>query len=116
MLIYNLIGKIYSAISPEGTILALKKQHVTKHVARPMLRHEACAMIILEGHPSMPSVDAWARSQYYEYITMELLGPALADVTEEGKSDIGDSISYVHIIHSDIKPANFIFGIGEHST
>lgn len=76
---------VYSAIAPTGTIVALKKQHVTKHVAHPMLRHEACAMEILKGHPSIPFVDAWGRSQYYEYLTMQLLGPSPADLIKDNK-------------------------------
>ncbi|KAJ7207066.1 kinase-like domain-containing protein [Mycena pura] len=79
------LASVHTATAPTGTIVALKKQHITKHVAHPMLRHEACAMEILKGHPSIPLVDAWARSQYYEYLTMQLLGPSIADLFTSGK-------------------------------
>lgn len=31
------------------------------------------------GHPSIPLAYAWGRSQYYEYLAMELLSVHLAD-------------------------------------
>ena len=60
----------------------MKKAHVTKHVLHPALRHEACALLLLKGHPSTPDVYAWGRSQYYEYLVMEQLG---RDVGTAGK-------------------------------
>jgi casein kinase 1 len=58
-------------------MVAIKKSHVTKHIKNSMLRHEACAMALLTGHPSIPSVYAWGRSQYYEYLATDLLGTPL---------------------------------------
>ena len=55
--------------------VVVKKAHVTKHVRYPALQHEACAFVLLKGHPSTPEVYAWGRSQYYEYLAMEQLGP-----------------------------------------
>ena len=52
----------------------MKKAHVTKHVRNPALRHEAAILVLLKGHPSIPIAYAWGRSQYYEYLAMEILG------------------------------------------
>lgn len=50
-----------------------------------MLRHEACAMVMLKDHIAFLSVDAWCRSQYYEYLTMELLEPSIASTLMNDK-------------------------------
>lgn len=51
----SVIGRVYVAkvINSDRSIkartVALKKSHITKHVLNPMLRHEACALLILGG-------------------------------------------------------------------
>jgi hypothetical protein len=42
-----------------------------------MLRHEACALLVLSGHDGFPRVYAWGRSQWFEYLYMDRLGPCL---------------------------------------
>jgi serine/threonine protein kinase len=136
-------GRVYEAQSSGGRAVALKKSHITKHVKYPMLRHEACALFILAGHPSIPSVYAWGRSQYFEYLAMDLLGIPLTAHAKDGKRlDLTNVLSLVdqmvrkvviyscisnphpqldalehlhshHITHRDIKPENFLFGLGE---
>ncbi|KAG5641612.1 hypothetical protein DXG03_004649 [Asterophora parasitica] len=81
-------------------------------------------MVILKGHPSIPNVDAWGRSQYYEYLTMQLLDPTLAHSVRQGKrldipsaacaaEQLVDVLSHMRgrsIIQCDIKPNNMLFG------
>ncbi|KAM5543895.1 hypothetical protein V8D89_002512 [Ganoderma adspersum] len=85
-----------------------------------MLLHEACALIV-----------AWGRSQYFEYLVMERLGPNLEDaVNKLGATQLTqrnlvvlccqmlDIIEHVHekgIVHCDLKPRNFVFGTGKNT-
>ncbi|PIL27083.1 transporter [Ganoderma sinense ZZ0214-1] len=87
-----------------------------------MLLHEACALVLLR---------AWGRSQYFEYLVMERLGPNLEDTVKKiGATrltqrnlvvlvcQILDIVEHVHekgIVHCDIKPRNFVFGTGENA-
>jgi len=135
-------GRVYKAQGFGGEMVALKKSHVTKHVTSPMLRHEACALSLLAGHPSIPRVYAWGRSQYYEYLAMDLLGSPSQSVSTQPKRlelrsvlsllvqmvrrfscDLKflttfpqlDSLQHIHshhVVHLDIKPVNILFGIG----
>lgn len=130
---YGGFGRVYVArvtscslgtLKPEDVVV-VKKCHVTKHVRHAALQHEACALLLLRGHISVPSVYAWGRSQYYEYLAMERLGE---DVSSALKAEGGltvrslaglicqmlDAIQHVHshgIVHCDIKPHNFLFGL-----
>ncbi|KAL1702183.1 kinase-like domain-containing protein [Schizophyllum commune] len=104
-------------------IFAVKKLHTTKHVRNPMLLHEACAMIHLRGHPSVPLVYALSQTQYYEYMALEELGGDIYESLEspEGLTirnlvaltcqmiDALEHVHYHHLVHCDIKPANFLF-------
>ncbi|KAL1716734.1 kinase-like domain-containing protein [Schizophyllum commune] len=104
-------------------IFAVKKLHTTKHVRNPMLLHEACAMIHLRGHPSIPKVYALGRTQYYEYMALEELGGDVYEPLErpEGLTSRNlvaltcqmiDGLEHVHshhLVHCDVKPANFLF-------
>ncbi|KAI5899215.1 kinase-like protein [Schizophyllum commune H4-8] len=106
-------------------ILAVKVVHTTKHVKNPMLRHEACAIISLRGHASVPEVYALGRTQYYEYLALEELGP---NIFSPLKSSSGltmrnlialtcqmiDAVQHMHsrnLVHGDIKPGNFLFDL-----
>ncbi|KAI0074778.1 kinase-like protein [Panus rudis PR-1116 ss-1] len=97
------LGRVYFAriISSSSGItgrVVVKKANVTKHVRYPALQHEACAYLLLNGHPTTPEVYAWGRSNHAEYLVMEELGI--------------DAVEHVHkhgIIHCDIKPGNFVF-------
>ncbi|PIL22826.1 hypothetical protein GSI_15521 [Ganoderma sinense ZZ0214-1] len=63
------------------------------------------------GHRSIPNVLAWGRSQYFEYLVMELLGLGLDDLAKGF-----DALEYVHgrgFVHGDIKPSNFVLGRGD---
>ena len=84
-------------IGLRNRIVAVKKARTENSVTNPVLRHEACAMIKLRGewyapsnavvflecckcstlcagHPFIPQVYAYGRSQIYEYLALEKLG------------------------------------------
>ncbi|PIL26824.1 transporter [Ganoderma sinense ZZ0214-1] len=131
-------GQVYAATSTMaarsddvGRVFALKKTAVTNHVRHPMLLHEACALVLLRGHPSVPRVVAWGRSQYFEYLVMDRLGSTLDQTLKTIEPhrltlrnaivlvcQMLDVIEHVHekgIVHCDIKPRNFVFGTKEHA-
>ncbi|KZV89784.1 kinase-like protein [Exidia glandulosa HHB12029] len=116
------LARVTSSSSAIGTEVAVKKMHITKHVQNSVLRHEACAYILLagSGHSSVPEVYAWGRSQYYDYLALELLGDDVLSV-REGLTlrnfvilacAMLDALEHVHsrgIVHCDVKPGNFLF-------
>ncbi|KAM5536434.1 hypothetical protein V8D89_009870 [Ganoderma adspersum] len=110
-----------------GGAFAMKKAPVTNHIRHPMLLHEACALVLLQGHPSIPKAIAWGRSQYFEYLVMERLESSLDDtIKAPGYAtkltlrnlvilmyQMLDVVEHVHdkgIVHCDVKPRNFVFG------
>ncbi|EIM79486.1 kinase-like protein [Stereum hirsutum FP-91666 SS1] len=107
-------------------VVALKTSHTCKKVANPPLRHEACALLALQGHSSIPEVYAWGRSNQFEYLAMQLLGTQnLEERASNGPAftveDLAtltctmlDAVEHVHsrhLIHGDIKPQNFVFSL-----
>ncbi|KAK7683821.1 hypothetical protein QCA50_013197 [Cerrena zonata] len=127
---YGGFGRVYvgqvkhSGRLPVKSKVALKKIHVTKHVKNPVLLHEAAALLMLKGHKSIPAVFAWGRSQYYEYLALQLLGSSITNFSHTPTMrnliaitcQMLDAMEHVHkhhIIHGDIKPDNFLFGTGQ---
>ncbi|KAI1787224.1 kinase-like domain-containing protein [Ganoderma leucocontextum] len=131
-------GKVFAAkITSAGdngvretgeTDVALKKARVTNHIRHPLLLHEAWALILVRGHPNIPRVVGWGRSQYFEYLVMERLRPDLKHTVKEiGLTERNtvalvcqmlDAIEHIHgkgIVHCDIKPSNFVFGRGDNA-
>ncbi|TRM59861.1 kinase-like domain-containing protein [Schizophyllum amplum] len=119
-------GRVYCAHttdSPSPRLFAVKKVHVNKQIRNPTLRHEASVMLLLQGHPSIPEVYAWGRSQYYEYLALERLGETLYSTLDDSEGltlrnlialtcQMIDAVEHVHshnIVHCDIKPGNFLF-------
>ena len=47
------------------------------------------------GHPNIPRVLAWGRSQYFEYIAMELLGPNIEDVVSKAGLSQRNAVAFV---------------------
>jgi hypothetical protein len=74
------IGIVYEGKNSKGNAVAVKKSRVTTSVAHTLLRHEACAFVLLAPHKGFPRVHAWGRSQWFEYLAMDLLGPSLSDM------------------------------------
>ncbi|KZV88465.1 kinase-like protein [Exidia glandulosa HHB12029] len=113
------VARVTSSSSTNSEV-AVKKMHITKHVQNSVLRHEACAYILLAGHSSVPEVYAWGRSQYYDYLALELLGEDVFSV-RDGLTlrnfvilacAMLDALEHVHsrgIVHCDVKPGNFLF-------
>jgi casein kinase I family protein HRR25 len=133
------IGIVYEGKNSIGNAFAIKKSRVTTSVAHTLLRHEACAFTWLAPHKGFPRVHAWGRSQWFEYLVMDLLGPFLSDRMQGGRFNVDsvllltirwcvllykhldDSAEHIqidmlehlhsrHIVHCDIKPGNLLFG------
>jgi hypothetical protein len=63
--------------------VAVKKSHTAHWIDNPMLRHEACTLLLLSSHDGFPRVYAWGRSQWFEYLYMDRLGPCLMQALVE---------------------------------
>nr|VWO96449.1 N/A [Ganoderma boninense] len=123
-------GRVYMAlVTNEGVLcpVALKKVHVTDHAKHPPLLHEAAALLRLRSHRSIPEPYGWGRSQFFEYLSLELLGPDLYSwfilmekpLTSRNLNAIAwqmlDVLEYVHsqgVIHCDVKSSNILLGRG----
>ncbi|EIM91669.1 kinase-like protein, partial [Stereum hirsutum FP-91666 SS1] len=92
-----------------------------KYIANPPLRHEACVLLRLDGHPGIPKVYALGRSKFHEYIAIQLLGKTLetfgsVTVVRDLAAltcqmlKIAKHVHSCNLIHGDIKPQNFVFG------
>ncbi|KAI0686614.1 kinase-like domain-containing protein [Earliella scabrosa] len=129
------IGQVFEAVmqdeGAEYQNIALKRVRNLPNgrIQRPFLRHEACALAMLQGHPSIPKVYAWGESQHYQYLAMEQLGTDVLTWWENNRRvtvrNIGaiaiqmlDVLKYVHshgIVHGDLSLKNMMLSPGDHS-
>ncbi|PIL27919.1 hypothetical protein GSI_09954 [Ganoderma sinense ZZ0214-1] len=128
-------GRVYRArvVSDqwEGSrAIALKKIRTSDYVKYPVLLHEACGLVLARGKSSslFKRPTDWGRSQFYEYLAIELLGCDLATLFQDRPLTRRNFVSvvlqmfaavkHVHasgILHCDIKPENFMLGRGENA-
>lgn len=121
-------GDIYLGINiTNGEEVAVKlESHKARH---PQLLYESKLYKILQGGVGIPHIRWFGQEKDYNVLVMDLLGPSLEDLfnfcsrrfTMKTVLMLADQmigrIEYVHnknFIHRDIKPDNFLMGIGRH--
>jgi casein kinase 1 alpha len=121
-------GDIYLAVTlSNGDEVAVKLESVKAR--HPQLLYESRLYKILQGGVGIPRVKWYGTEGEYNALVMDLLGPSLEDlfnfctrnfqmktVLMLADQMIG-RIEYIHtknFIHRDIKPDNFLMGIGRH--
>ena len=121
-------GDIYLAINIQnGEEVAVKLESVKAR--HPQLLYESKVYKILQGGVGIPHIRFYGVERDYHCLVMDLLGPSLEDLfnfcsrrfTMKTVLMLADQmigrIEYIHVknfIHRDIKPDNFLMGIGRH--
>jgi casein kinase 1 alpha len=121
-------GDIYLGINvSNGEELAVKLE--SQKAKHPQLLYESKLYKILQGGVGIPHIRWYGQEKDYNVLVMDLLGPSLEDLftfcgrrfTMKTVLMLADQmigrIEYVHnknFIHRDIKPDNFLMGIGRH--
>ncbi|XP_077609203.1 casein kinase I [Crocuta crocuta] len=121
-------GDVYLAINiTNGEEVAVKLE--SQKARHPQLLYENKLYKILKGGVGIPHIRWYGQEKDYNVLVMDLLGPSLEDLfnfcsrrfTMKTVLMLADQmisrIEYVHtksFIHRDIKPDNFVMGIGRH--
>lgn len=121
-------GDIYLGINiSNGEEVAVKLESV--RARHPQLLYESKLYKILHGGMGIPHIRWYGQERDYNVLVMDLLGPSLEDLftfctrrfTIKTVLMLADQmigrIEFVHckqFIHRDIKPDNFLMGIGRH--
>ncbi|XP_014485976.1 PREDICTED: casein kinase I isoform alpha-like isoform X1 [Dinoponera quadriceps] len=121
-------GDIYLGINiSNGEEVAVKLENM--RARHPQLLYESKLYKILNGGIGIPHIRWYGQEREYNVLVMDLLGPSLEDlftfcsrrftiktVLMLADQMIGriESVHCKHFIHRDIKPDNFLMGIGRH--
>jgi casein kinase 1 alpha len=122
-------GDIYLAVNiTNGEEVAVKME--SQKARHPQLLYESKLYRILNGGLGIPNIRWYGQDRDYNVLVMDLLGPSLEDLfnfcsrrfSVKTVLMLADQmisrIEYVHnknFIHRDIKPDNFLMGIGKNS-
>jgi len=118
-------GEIYLGVGGDGRKVAMKfEAHGTRC---PQLRHEYKVYRELNNCMGFGTVSFFGIHQNYNVMVMDLLGPSLEDLFVQCDRhfslktvlQLADQIlerindmHYNHLVHRDVKPANFVMGLG----
>ena len=121
-------GEVYLGICiTNGDEVAVKLE--PQKARHPQLAYESKVYRILQGGVGIPHVRWYGQEKDYNVLVIDLLGPSLEDLfnfcsrrfTMKSVLMLADQIlsriEYVHnkhFVHRDIKPDNFLMGIGKH--